>query len=226
MRNMKRIIPAVFTLGALLLLSSTNVFAAYDAFLKIEGVEGESVDHAREIEIFSFSWGASSSSSAVGGGSGKVSVQDIFVTKELDKSSPKLMEACLTGRTLPRATITIYRSGERRPFCTIELGNVSISSVQWPFTFCIEDPEEKEEKNTRRPIIIFEDSNSAAGNNSSISSSSSSNTSSCPKSVPTEELSLNFEKIEVTYHQLDRSGTFIEDSSEFSYDNRITATSR
>ena len=39
---------------------------AFDAFLKIEGIEGESTDkaHPGEIEISSFSWGVSNTAAA------------------------------------------------------------------------------------------------------------------------------------------------------------------
>jgi type VI secretion system secreted protein Hcp len=60
---------------------------AVDMFLKLDGIPGESRDskHKGEIEIESFSWGASNSGSAAhgsGGGAGKVAMQDFsFVTR-------------------------------------------------------------------------------------------------------------------------------------------------
>ncbi len=64
---------------------------AVDMFLKIDGLEGESVDaeHANEIDILAWSWGMSQSGSmhmGKGGGSGKVSVQDLSVTKWVDQA--------------------------------------------------------------------------------------------------------------------------------------------
>ena len=45
---------------------------AFDAFLKIDGIEGESTDktHPGEIEIQSFSWGVSNTASGGAGGGG------------------------------------------------------------------------------------------------------------------------------------------------------------
>ena len=55
---------------------------AFDAFMKVEGVKSESTraGHEKEIELISFSWGASNPTSigiGEGGGSGKVSVSTI-----------------------------------------------------------------------------------------------------------------------------------------------------
>ena len=60
-----------------------------DMFLKIEGINGESQDakHKGEIDVLSWSWGASQSATTHmggGGGSGKASFQDIHVTKYID----------------------------------------------------------------------------------------------------------------------------------------------
>ena len=59
--------------------------AAVDYFLKIEGIEGESLQkgHEKQIEIMSFSWGESNTGSFagnLGGGSGKVSMNDFHFT--------------------------------------------------------------------------------------------------------------------------------------------------
>ena len=55
--------------------------AAVDYFLKIDGIQGESQDktHKNEIQIESFSWGATQSGTATHGGgmgAGKVQMQD------------------------------------------------------------------------------------------------------------------------------------------------------
>ena len=68
---------------------------ASDYLLKVDGIKGESTDskHKDEIEIESFSWGATqpgSFSTGGGGGAGKVSFQDIHFTQKYDKSSPVL----------------------------------------------------------------------------------------------------------------------------------------
>ncbi len=93
---------------------------AVDMFLKVvssEGdVEGESSDsqHGGEIEILAWSWGLSQSGSThsgSGGGSGKVTVQDLSVTKYVDKSTPTLMKICCNGTHLKECTLTIRKAG-------------------------------------------------------------------------------------------------------------------
>jgi type VI secretion system secreted protein Hcp len=90
--------------------TSSQAFAAVDMFIKIDTIDGESTDktHGKEIDVLSWSWGASQSGSmAMGGGAGKVSMQDFTFTKSLDKSSPKLFEALATGKHLKDATFVI-----------------------------------------------------------------------------------------------------------------------
>ncbi len=85
--------------------------AAVDYFLKIEGIDGESRDdkHKGEIDIESFSWGATqlrTTTFAQGGAlaSGKVDLQDFHFTMPINKSSPKLFLACASGQHIKQAT--------------------------------------------------------------------------------------------------------------------------
>jgi len=109
---------------------------AFDAFLKIEGIDGESSDktHKGEIEIESFSWGAAnpaSASSGGGAGSGKVSVQDFHFTMAMTKASPALMLACAKGTHYPMATLTCRKAGGSQvEFLKIKLADILVSSFQ------------------------------------------------------------------------------------------------
>jgi type VI secretion system secreted protein Hcp len=90
---------------------------AVDMFLKLGDVKGESVDgsHKDEIDVLAWSWGMSQSGTTHmggGGGSGKVSVQDLSVTKYVDKSSPALMLACCDGTHYPDAVLTVRKAGK------------------------------------------------------------------------------------------------------------------
>lgn len=106
--------------------------AAVDFFLEIEGIEGEATHeaHQGEIEVLSWSWGATNSTSALGsgGGAGKANFQDITITKIVDKATPKLMLYCAQGKHIPSATLTVRR--ERGEFMKIEMSNVLISSFK------------------------------------------------------------------------------------------------
>ncbi len=89
---------------------------AVDMFLKIKDIPGESRDktHKDEIDVLAWSWGATNSGTmhiGAGGGSGKVNVQDISVTKFVDKASPKLMEAVCEGKHIPECTLVVRKAG-------------------------------------------------------------------------------------------------------------------
>ena len=90
---------------------------AVDMFLKIPGIDGESADqsHRGEIDILSWTWGMSQSGTThlgSGGGSGKVSVQDITLSKYVDASSPALLLGCCKGTHLDEAVLVVRKAGE------------------------------------------------------------------------------------------------------------------
>jgi len=87
-----------------------------DIFIKIDDVKGESVDsvHAGEIDVQSWSWGATQGgSSQIGGGSGtgKAAVQDLTFTLHFEKSVPVLMGMLLTGTPFQNAQLTLRKAG-------------------------------------------------------------------------------------------------------------------
>jgi type VI secretion system secreted protein Hcp len=109
---------------------------AVDMFLKLDGVKGESKDqaHTQEIDVLSWSSGMSNSGSAHqggGAGSGKVSVQDLSVTKFVDSSSAPLMLSCCDGSHFDSAVLTVRKAGGEKPveYVTIKLQEVLITSV-------------------------------------------------------------------------------------------------
>ena len=90
---------------------------ATDIFARLGDIKGESLDakHKDEIEVLSYSWGvtnAGSPSPGGGGGAGKPTFQDLAIVHNVDKASPKLLEACATGAHLKDATITHRKSGK------------------------------------------------------------------------------------------------------------------
>jgi type VI secretion system secreted protein Hcp len=109
---------------------------AVDIFLKLDGIAGESKDktHGGEIEIMSWSWGASNAGSAASGGgmgTGKVSMQDITFVKKLDKGSSKLLLHCASGKHIPTADFAMRKStgdGGQKEYLKIKLADVMISS--------------------------------------------------------------------------------------------------
>lgn len=113
--------------------------AQSDYFLKLEGVDGESTDasHRGEIEINSWSWGASnpgishgSGGKGGGGGAGKASFSDISFTTSVGKATPKLMLLCATGEHIKSAKLFVRKAGSTQDYYTIELKEVMVSSYQ------------------------------------------------------------------------------------------------
>jgi len=108
---------------------------AFDAFLKIEGIPGESTDdkHREWIEVLSYNFSVtqrpSGSASTAGGASAeRATFSDFSVVKTLDKASPKLFEACATGRHIPTVTLELCRAGgDKLKYMEYKLSNVIIS---------------------------------------------------------------------------------------------------
>jgi type VI secretion system secreted protein Hcp len=110
---------------------------AIEYFLKLDGLPGESLSakHANEIELHSWSWGASNPVHMDGSGmsAGKVSFSDISVSKPVDKASAKLLELCCTGKHISTGTLSCSKStGDKNPgdYLTIKLTEIAITSFQ------------------------------------------------------------------------------------------------
>lgn len=108
---------------------------AMDMFLKIDGIKGESTDdkHKDEIRVLAWSWGLSNSGSAhlgAGAGAGKVNVQDLSVTKYIDKSTTDLMLAACNGKHIKSANLYVRKAGEKPlEYLKITLTDVLITSL-------------------------------------------------------------------------------------------------
>src|SRR5919206_1830713 len=109
---------------------------AVDMFLKITDVKGESKDkqHAGEIEIESFSWGATqlgTSSHGSGAGGGKVSMNDFHFVMRNNSASPSLFLYCANGKHLKEAKLTCRKAGgTQQNFLVVTMSDVLISSYQ------------------------------------------------------------------------------------------------
>jgi type VI secretion system secreted protein Hcp len=111
--------------------------AAIDYFLKIDGVEGESVDakHKGWIDVDSWSWGETNSGAhqvGSGGGAGKVVMQDLHFVTRVSKASPKLFLACAAGTHLKEARLVARKGGGKaqQEFLTWTFSDLLVSSYQ------------------------------------------------------------------------------------------------
>jgi type VI secretion system secreted protein Hcp len=111
---------------------------AGDAFLKIDGIPGESSDekHKDWIEVSNFSWGVSQAASATASSSGgatseRATFQDLSVSKTLDKASPKLAIACASGTHIKEVIVELCRAAgeDKLKYMEYKLSNCIISSI-------------------------------------------------------------------------------------------------
>ncbi|HMM33266.1 MAG TPA: type VI secretion system tube protein Hcp [Thermoanaerobaculia bacterium] len=107
-----------------------------DYFLKIDGIEGESADakHKGEIDVLSWSWGASQSGTMQfggGGGAGKVQMQDFGFTMRINKATPKLFLHCANGAHIKQAVLTARKAGkEQQEYLKLTFTDILVSSYQ------------------------------------------------------------------------------------------------
>ncbi len=109
---------------------------AVDMFLKIEGIKGDSQDdkHKGEIDILSWSWGATQTGTThhgPGGGAGKASVSDMTITKYLDRASPILLKHLLAGVHIKEAALVVRKAGGKPlEYLKMKMKDCILSSVQ------------------------------------------------------------------------------------------------
>jgi type VI secretion system secreted protein Hcp len=157
---------------------------AYDAYLFIKGVVGESTAKIdpkpagmtdAPMDIFSFSFGASNpvtvGSNTAGMGGGKVSISSLSIMKKSDDASPVLFQACCTGQHYTDAVIILRKAAgtakKQMTFIEYVLKEVYIESIQW--------------------------SGSSGGDD-----------------TPTESISLAFAEIQITNHKQQADGSLVK----------------
>ena len=111
---------------------------AIDCFLKLDnGIVGECQDekHKDWIDIQSWGWAMSQSGTTHmggGGGGGKVDVQDIQLTKYVDKATHDLIKRCCSGEHIKSGQLVVRKSGGTAPvdYLKIDLEDVLITNYQ------------------------------------------------------------------------------------------------
>ena len=128
------LIVGIFTAAS---LATNEAYAAVDMFLKIDGIDGEAVDlvggHTDDIEVLAWSWGMTQSGGS--GGAGKVNIQDLTITKFIDRSSTDFWEfleegeGCSTCGGFGEVILTVRNAGDPVDYLVITLKNVRVTSV-------------------------------------------------------------------------------------------------
>ena len=129
MKNSKLHLIALAT--ALFAASAVGADDPVRAFLKIDGIKGESTNakHIDEIDVAAFKLGVLQSLSTTGGGgagTGKATFAPITVFKGIDSASPLLFLHCATGQHHAEAVLTLTDHG--RESFKVRLVDVIVTS--------------------------------------------------------------------------------------------------
>jgi len=106
------------------------------AYIKFDGVDGEAQDkdHKNWSDLGSFQQGISQPGGGATGATrrrGDVILDNIVITRELDKASPKLADAICQGKVYPKVEIHVTASTSeagRVTYYAYELKNVMVTS--------------------------------------------------------------------------------------------------
>ena len=110
---------------------------AFDTFMKISTIPGESTDdkHKDWIELLSFNIGVSqpATGSASSGGARsaeRCEHQDFNCVKSVDKATPKLFHACCIGEHIGNVDVEVCRNtGTKQKYLEFKMYDVLVSSV-------------------------------------------------------------------------------------------------
>jgi len=215
-------VPAVaFSIGlGFALLVTAPAQAAVDMFIKIDDIKGESVDqaHKGEIDVLAWSWGMSSSAATASTMGLKPSQTKVLIapttmatqpttaTRDVDSSSPKLMEATVSGSSTGGASSQPMRNNNA-PRSGSGGGDLSVTKYvdrasPQLMRYCNSNQVIPlmaigTNKKRQQGYLVYELTNVRVTSCQPLSGGS----------VPTETISLNYEQIKWTYDKLDDKGS-------------------
>jgi type VI secretion system secreted protein Hcp len=109
---------------------------AFDAYLKLDGIQGEATDanHTNEIQLLSFSFGGTQTSSigshSGGSGAGKVELANFSITKYVDKASTPLFKSLVTGGHIATGVFSGVKSGaDGKPYLKLSFEELFVTSI-------------------------------------------------------------------------------------------------
>jgi len=107
------------------LLATSRAQAAQNMFLEISGVPGEVVTPAafiNQIQVLAVSWGGSKICTS------PINVQDVSLTKYMDKASTPLLAAMRDHTVYPTATLRFVRT-DGQVYTSYQLTNATVTSI-------------------------------------------------------------------------------------------------
>ena len=111
---------------------SCPAYSDINAFLHINGINGESEDPAHDdwIDIVSWSWQISNpNANSTGSGSGAAIVRPLIVIKYIDKASPAIALSVLLGEAILKAELELRKPGTFYEHFKITMYDVKIANV-------------------------------------------------------------------------------------------------
>ena len=111
---------------------------AVNAYLYVDGVEGPSTSRTGCIDVLSFSWGVSQTSTYGAGASGKeakagrADFSNLSIMKVLDKTTALLCDHCASGNILPKVYIVYDKpvGDSQQDYFRVWCKDALITSVQ------------------------------------------------------------------------------------------------
>jgi type VI secretion system secreted protein Hcp len=108
---------------------------AVDMFLKLDGIKGEARDakHKGEIDVLAWSWGGTQTANwhmGGGGGAGKVTVQNLSLTKYIDLASADLLLCLCNGKHISKGTLVVRKAGgDPLDYLKVTMEDIIVTSV-------------------------------------------------------------------------------------------------
>ena len=109
---------------------------AVDYYLKLDSIEGEAVTAGfeKQVQLLSFSWGGSNVSSVAGtggSGAGRVDLQDLTIMKNMDKATPAIFKALVSGTHIKTGVLQATKAGGNgKPFLKLSFEELFVTSQQ------------------------------------------------------------------------------------------------
>jgi len=137
---------------------------SFDAYCKIDGIDGEASDkkHEKWVEIVSYSHSiAQQAGQSVGGAGGhvggRVDPGDLRITKKLDAASPNLARYCCSGKPIATVVLEICAATDKKhTYMKYTLTDVVVSSVEPSGTSSGEDSRPLEQVGFRYAKLAWE----------------------------------------------------------------------
>jgi type VI secretion system secreted protein Hcp len=115
---------------------------AGDMFLKLDGIDGESIDdaspaHKNEIDIIGWSFGGTNPANYAqgqGGQQSKPTFQEFNIVKVCDKASVTLLRAMSGGQHIKTGKITCRKAikdSDKLEYLTVDLTDVQVTNISW-----------------------------------------------------------------------------------------------